>query len=54
MSVLPVCMSVHMCVPAEVRRGHWIPLALEFQMVVGYHVEDGNQTWVLWKSSNFS
>lgn len=29
-------------------------LGLKLQMVVSHHVGDGNQTWVLWKSSQCS
>ena len=49
-------MSVHhVCaVPAEVRRGHQIPLELALQMVVSCCVEAGNQTPVLSESSQCS
>ena len=42
MGILPVH---HVCaVPTETRRGQWIPLGLELQMVVSGHVGAGNQT----------
>lgn len=53
------CMYVsapHSClVPARAGRGHWIPqVGPELQMVVNQHVGVGNQTGVLWKSSQHS
>jgi hypothetical protein len=38
-------------VPLEARRGHQSPPRLELQMVVSHHMDAGNRTWVLWKSS---
>jgi hypothetical protein len=35
----------------EARRGHWIPLELEFQMAVSHHMGAGNGILILWKSS---
>lgn len=47
--VLPVCISVYRvhAVPTEAKRGSYISLELELQMVVGYHVGPGNQTLVV-------
>lgn len=42
------------CKPKEVIRGCWIPLELELHTVVNYHVDAGNQTQVICKSSKCS
>ena len=47
-------MHAHLCflclMPKEARRGHWIPLGLELQMVVSCHVYAGNRIQVPCKS----
>jgi hypothetical protein len=52
MSVLPECQSVHhvYAVPMEAGEDVWCPRK-ELQMFVSHHKSDGNQTQVLYKSS---
>lgn len=42
------------CMPGGHRRQKMLPLELEFQTIVSYHMSAGNQTQVFWESSKFS
>lgn len=41
-------------VPYEARRGRWIPLGLDWQMVVSCHVGAWYQKWVIQKNRQCS
>lgn len=54
--VFEICMGIlpkYMCVPGarDDQRRMSDPLQLGFQMVLNYHLDAGNQSWVLFKSS---
>lgn len=53
---LPECKYMHhvYSVSTEARRGHWIMLELDLQTAVSRHASTGDQSQVLYESSNRS